>query len=61
MLLTTRSFQLAQSPDRDPDGLRPPFFSLFPSPSEEYAQQEHARRMLLVHQTGNVKVAELIR
>lgn len=61
MLFTPRAFQLAQKADRNPEESVSPFLRLSPTPDELRAAAVHARKMLLVHQTGAVKVGELIR
>jgi hypothetical protein len=61
MLLTARSYQLASTPDKDSDTLASPYPRWSPSWKERLAAQKHARKMLLVHQTGSVKVGEVVR
>jgi hypothetical protein len=61
MLLTPRTFQLAQNRDKNSSELGSPFLRLLPSPSEEVKQYQHIKKMLLVHQTGTVKVGEIVR
>ncbi|KAF2814292.1 DUF676-domain-containing protein [Mytilinidion resinicola] len=61
MLLTARSYGLAQLPDKGCENSPPSFFLLNSSKREQLAAEEQARRMLLVHQIGSVKVGEVIR
>ncbi|ORY10383.1 hypothetical protein BCR34DRAFT_654889 [Clohesyomyces aquaticus] len=61
MLLTPRTFALAQVPDQGTKEPRPSYFLLTPSRKELLAEEERARRMLLLHQTGSVKVGEVVR
>ena len=61
MLLTPRTYSLAQTPD---SGLTRPgasYFLLTPSQREIQAEEQRARKMLLLHQTGSVKVGEVVR
>ncbi|KAF1983737.1 DUF676-domain-containing protein [Aulographum hederae CBS 113979] len=61
MLLTARSYQLSQTPE--PTSLSPPspFIRWAPSWHEQRAHHRHVRKMLLIHQTGNLKVGEVVR
>lgn len=61
MLLTPRSYSLAQTAD---EGRRRPEHSYLvcaTSRKEREAEEQRARRMLLLHQTGAVKVGEVVR
>lgn len=61
MLLTPRSFQLAQLPDKGCKNPTSSYFLCKPSRQEQIAAEGQARRMLLVHQVGNVKVGQVVR
>ncbi|KAF2111669.1 putative serine esterase-domain-containing protein [Lophiotrema nucula] len=61
MLLTPRTYSLAQTPDEGATGPRASYFLLTPSRKERLAEEARARRMLLLHQTGSVKVGEVVR
>jgi hypothetical protein len=61
MLLTPRTFSLAQVPDAGCNRARPSYFLLTKSRKEQRIEEERARRMLLLHQTGSVKVGEVVR
>jgi hypothetical protein len=63
MLLTPRVYQLASAPDRDLENTvaASPYIRLSPGWKTQRVQQKHAQKMLLVHQTGNVKVGEVVR
>ncbi|OCL01412.1 DUF676-domain-containing protein [Glonium stellatum] len=61
MLLTPRSYQLAQLPDKGRKNPTPSYFLCTPSRQEQIAAEEQARRMLLVHQVGSVKVGQVVR
>jgi hypothetical protein len=61
MLLHPRIYRLAQTPDRDTDVAASPFLRLLPSPDEHLAELKRAKNMLLVHQTGSVRVGEVVR
>ncbi|KAF1974919.1 DUF676-domain-containing protein [Bimuria novae-zelandiae CBS 107.79] len=61
MLLTSRTYSLAQIPDADCTEARPSYF-LLSQPRQERRREEQRRfRMLLLHQTGSVKVGEVVR
>ncbi|KAF2016294.1 DUF676-domain-containing protein [Aaosphaeria arxii CBS 175.79] len=61
MLLTPRTYALAQIPDEGRKEAEPSYFLLTPSRKELFHEEQRARRMLLLHQTGNVKVGEVVR
>ncbi|KAF2872166.1 putative serine esterase-domain-containing protein [Massariosphaeria phaeospora] len=61
MLLTPRTYSLAQLPDDGCKQARSSYFLLSPSRKELLAEEQRARRMLLLHQTGSVKVGEVVR
>ncbi|KAF2663836.1 DUF676-domain-containing protein [Microthyrium microscopicum] len=61
MLFTPRIYQLSQVPDANASKPASPFLSLLSSPHEQRRAAAHAKRMLLIHQTGAVKVGELTR
>ncbi|PSN66838.1 DUF676-domain-containing protein [Corynespora cassiicola Philippines] len=61
MLLTSRTYALSQTPDAGCRQPHPSFFLLSSSRKELQVEQERARRMLLLHQTGSVKVGEVVR
>ncbi|KAF2263742.1 DUF676-domain-containing protein [Lojkania enalia] len=61
MLLTPRTYALAQVADEGTSHPRPSYFLLTPSRKELLAEEQRARRMLLLHQTGSVKVGEVVR
>ena len=57
MLLTPRTYSLAQTDTRPGTS----YLLLSPSQKELRTQEQRARRMLLLHQTGTVKVGEVVR
>ncbi|KAL6706604.1 hypothetical protein ACN47E_005360 [Coniothyrium glycines] len=61
MLLTSRSYLLAQAADEGRTRPEPSFFLCTPSRKEIAAEVLRARKMLLLHQTGAVKVGEVVR
>ncbi|KAF2191171.1 DUF676-domain-containing protein [Zopfia rhizophila CBS 207.26] len=61
MLLTPRTYSLAQIPDEGCKEPRPCYFLLTPSRKELLVEEQRSRRMLLLHQTGAVKVGEVVR
>lgn len=64
MLLTPRSYISAQVPDtneRSPKTREYPFFQQTRRFDEERALRSEARKMLLVHQAGQVKIGEVVR
>jgi hypothetical protein len=61
MLLTPRTYSLAQVPDTGCRETRSSYFLVTPSKQELRLEQERARKMLLLHQTGSVKVGEVVR
>ena len=61
MLLTPRTYSLAQTADHGRTRPEPGYFLRVQSQRERQAEQQRARRMLLVHQTGSVKVGEVVR
>src|SRR5947207_15050299 len=61
MLLTPRSYQLSQTSDRGCSGPATPFVKWSPSLREQNAARRQFFQMLLVHQTGSVKVGQTIR
>ncbi|KAI9704521.1 MAG: hypothetical protein M1820_005595 [Bogoriella megaspora] len=61
MLLSPRTFKLAQIPDR---GSNRPILAFFEDSSSWHETQKalyQARKMLLIHQSGSVKVGEVVR
>jgi hypothetical protein len=58
MLLTTRAYSLAATEKGSPSPLLPRFT---PSWKERLDDQRQALKMLLVHQSGYVKVGEVVR
>ena len=61
MLLTPRSYSLAQIADQGRIHPEPSFFLCTPSRRELEAEKKRALRMLLLHQKGSVKVGEVVR
>lgn len=61
MLLTPRTYALAQIPDARCSEARPSYFLLTKSRCELRTEQLRARSMLLLHQTGSVRVGEVVR
>ncbi|KAM0720873.1 hypothetical protein Q7P37_003158 [Cladosporium fusiforme] len=64
MLLTPHSYALSQIPDANETLPRTRSFSFFQQTQrldEERAAQREARKMLLVHQAGTVKIGEVVR
>ncbi|KAF1841981.1 DUF676-domain-containing protein [Cucurbitaria berberidis CBS 394.84] len=61
MLLTPRAYSLAQIPDEGRKRPEPSFFLYTQSRKELQAEEQRARSMLLLHQTGSVKVGEVVR
>lgn len=61
MLLTPRSYSLAQIADEGRARAEPSFLVLTTSRKEREAEVNRAKRMLLLHQTGAVKVGEVVR
>jgi hypothetical protein len=61
MLLTPRTYSLAQTPDAGNKDARSSYFTLLPSRKELLLEAQRAKRMLLLHQTGAVKVGEVVR
>jgi hypothetical protein len=64
MLLTPRSYTSSQIPDTDeqsPKTRTLPFFQQTRRFDEERALKREARKMLLVHQAGTVKIGEVVR
>jgi hypothetical protein len=62
MLLTPRTYQLAQRPDLGRTRPAPAYFlCATQSRTQRDQEQRRARRMLLLHQTGSVKVGEVVR
>ncbi|KAJ4994056.1 lipase ROG1 [Stagonosporopsis vannaccii] len=57
MLLTPRTYSLAQTDSRPGAS----YLLLTPSQREIQAEAQRARKMLLLHQTGSVKVGEVVR
>lgn len=57
MLLTPRTYSLAQTDTRPGAS----YLLLTPSQREIQAEEQRARKMLLLHQTGSVKVGEVVR
>lgn len=64
MLLTPRSYLSSQVPDTNeptPKTREYPFFQQTRRVNEERALRREARKMLLVHQAGQVKIGEVVR
>ncbi|KAF1365397.1 DUF676-domain-containing protein [Lizonia empirigonia] len=61
MLLTPRSYSLAQTADSGCTRAGASYFLCTPSQRELQAEEQRACRMLLLHQTGSVKVGEVVR
>lgn len=61
MLLTPRTYALAQVPDAGCKEAKSSYFLLSTSRKERLVEEQRARRMLLLHQTGSVKVGEVVR
>jgi hypothetical protein len=61
MLLTPRSYLLSQTPVPGSPEASSPYFTLLPTRKELLLQERRARNMLLLHQTGVVKVGEVVR
>jgi hypothetical protein len=64
MLLTPHSYKQSQIPDtneRSPVSRQLPFFQQTRRPHEERVLRHEARKMLLVHQAGTVKIGEVVR
>jgi hypothetical protein len=61
MLLTPRTYSLAQAPDAGCKKANPSYFLISPSRKERLLEEKRASRMLLLHQTGSVKVGEVVR
>jgi hypothetical protein len=61
MLLTPRTYALARSADAGRQHPEPAYFVCTQSRNELQAEESRARRMLLLHQTGSVKVGEVVR
>ncbi|KAH9871643.1 hypothetical protein J1614_005898 [Plenodomus biglobosus] len=61
MLLTPRTYSLAQTADDGRRRAEHSYFTCTVSRKELEAEQRRARKMLLLHQTGAVKVGEVVR
>lgn len=61
MLLTPRTYSLAQTADAGYKEARSSYFTLLPTRKELQLEGRRARKMLLLHQTGVVKVGEVVR
>ncbi|CAO2647930.1 Nn.00g088520.m01.CDS01 [Neocucurbitaria sp. VM-36] len=61
MLLTPRTYSLAQIPDAGRKRAEPSYFLCTQSRKDLEAEEQRARSMLLLHQTGSVKVGEVVR
>ncbi|CAI6340247.1 unnamed protein product [Periconia digitata] len=61
MLLTPRTYSLSQIPDAGCTEPSSSYFLITPSRKDLRNEELRARRMLLLHQTGAVKVGEVIR
>jgi hypothetical protein len=61
MLLTPRTYSLAQVPDEGHKEARSSYFLLTTSRKERLTEERRARKMLLLNQTGTVKVGEVVR
>ncbi|PVI07393.1 DUF676-domain-containing protein [Periconia macrospinosa] len=61
MLLTPRTYSLAQIPDAGSSKPSSSYFLISSSRKEQRKEEQRARRMLLLHQTGSVKVGEVVR
>lgn len=61
MLLTPRTYALAQTADDGRTRAEQSYFTCTVSRKELEAEERRARKMLLLHQTGAVKVGEVVR
>ncbi|KAK7519582.1 putative serine esterase-domain-containing protein [Phyllosticta citriasiana] len=61
MLLPPRTYSLSQIPDRGTTHPVSPFLNWTPAWNDSPAAERSARKMLLVHQAGSVKVGEVVR
>ncbi|KAK7530615.1 putative serine esterase-domain-containing protein [Phyllosticta citribraziliensis] len=61
MLLPPRTYRLSQIPDRGTTHPVSPFLDWTPAWNDSPAAERSARKMLLVHQAGSVKVGEVVR
>ncbi|KAI9700620.1 MAG: hypothetical protein M1836_001987 [Candelina mexicana] len=61
MLLTARTYRLAQTPDKGASSPTTTFYGRSIGWQDRVSAQRRARKMLLVHQTGNVKIGEVVR
>ena len=62
MLLSPRTYALAQTPDEGRTRPAPSFFLVGTRSRKQLeAEQRRAIKMLLLHQTGSVKVGEVVR
>lgn len=61
MLLTPRSYSLSKIPDAGHAEAHASYFVLSQSRTEQRREELRARSMLLLHQTGSVKVGEVVR
>jgi hypothetical protein len=61
MLLTPRTYALAQIPDAGCSEARSSYFLLSKSRTEQRREEQRAKSMLLLHQTGSVRVGEVVR
>ena len=61
MLLTSRTYALAQIADEGRKRAEVSFLVLTTPQKEREAEEKRAKRMLLLHQTGAVRVGEVVR
>ena len=62
MLLTPRTYHLAQTPDEGSTRPEPSYFLCGTQSRKQLeAERRRAIKMLLLHQTGSVKVGEVVR
>jgi hypothetical protein len=61
MLLTPRTYSLAQTADEDRKSPEFSYFLCTSSRKEREVEERRALRMLLLHQKGSVKVGEVVR
>jgi hypothetical protein len=61
MLLTPRTYSLAQTADESRQRPESSYLFLTASRKEQEEQERRALKMLLLHQKGSVKVGEVVR
>jgi hypothetical protein len=61
MLLTPRTYSLAQTADESHKRPESSYLFLTESQKERQEQEQRALKMLLLHQKGSVKVGEVVR